>query len=490
MARALLRRRAMSKSAIRLVPAIVVGFMGLHCGDAASTGGGGSTEQEISGAVFSGPIHPQASSSLCLDVVGQGTANGTAVQVWSCSGNANQQWTYDGTSLRVYGDKCLDVTGGNTTNGTKLQIWDCATGNANQMWTEAGATLQWTGKGKCLDLTNGVAANGTPIQSWSCSAGDTYQEWTFPGATVVADSGAPPTQPSAGVDYAPYFPTWVWGGSGYAFTGLVDLQRKAGLDEVTIAFVLSNGGCNTTQDIEQNMGDVNAFRAAGGHVKASFGGADGAYVESKCGSASALASAIESFVDATGITDLDFDVEQDPMETDSVNAMRGAALKMVQDAKGIKVAFTLPANPSPGGGLADEGKSVVSNAIAAGVTISHVNFMTMDYGDSFGGHPLAPVVVGTLDDGHTQLMSLVPGISSAAAWAMVGVIPMIGKNDDSEVFSLSDATTLAQFVTANHVGLASFWSIDRDQTGSDYNTASTVESTDFAFNTIFEAAFR
>ena len=131
-----------------------------------------------------------------------------------------------------------------------------------------------------------------------------------------------------------------------------------------------------------------------------------------------------------------------------------------------------------------------TNAIAAGVTISHVNFMTMDYGDSYGGHPLAPVVVGTHDDGHTQLMSLVPGISSEAAWAMVGVIPMIGKNDDSEIFSLAAATTLAQFVTANHVGLASFWSIDRDQTGSDYNTASTVESTDFAFNTIFEAAFK
>ncbi len=481
----------MSKSALGLASTIVLGLVGFHCSGAPSTGASGSTEEEVNSAIFSGPIHPQASSSLCLDVVGQGTANGTAVQVWSCSGNANQQWTYDGTSLRVYGDKCLDVTGGSTTNGTKLQIWDCVTGSTNQKWTEAGSTLEWTGEGKCLDLTNGVAANGTPIQSWACSSGDTYQEWSFPGnTTVVADSGAPPTQPSTTVDYAPYFPTWVWGSGGYAFTGLADLQRKAGLDEVTIAFVLSNGGCNTTQDIEQNMADVNAFRAAGGHVKASFGGADGSYVESKCGSASALASAIESFVDATGITDLDFDVEQDPMETDAMHAMRGAALKMVQDSKGIKVAFTLPANPSPGGGLVAEGKSVVSHAVSAGVTISHVNFMTMDYGDSYGGSALAPVVIGTLNDGHTQLMSLVPGLSSAAAWSMVGVIPMIGKNDDSEVFSLADARALAQFVTTNHVGLASFWSIDRDQTGSDYNTASTVDSTDFAFNTIFETAFR
>src|ERR1700761_5444402 len=80
-----------------------------------------------------GPVHPAASSSLCLDVVNQSTANGAGVQVWSCSGNANQQWTYDGAHLTVYGgSKCLDVTNGNTANGTKLQIWDCVSGNANQ----------------------------------------------------------------------------------------------------------------------------------------------------------------------------------------------------------------------------------------------------------------------------------------------------------------------------------------------------------------------
>ncbi len=256
---------------------------------------------------------------------------------------------------------------------------------------------------------------------------------------------------------------------------------------MTIAFVLSNGGCNTTQDIEQNASDVKAFIAAGGHVKASFGGADGTYVESACSDATSLASAISGFVDATGITDLDFDVEQDPAETSAVNAMRGQALKMVQDSKHIQVAFTLPANPSPNGGLTDEGKSVVSNALSAGVVVTHVNFMTMDYGDSFGGKPLGPVVTGTLTDGHAQIMSLVSGISSADAWKMVGVIPMIGKNDDSEVFSLADATTVAKFAETNHVGLVSFWSIDRDQTGTDSNMASTVESADFAFNAILVA---
>jgi hypothetical protein len=96
---------------------------GVHCSDASSPSE--STRQAASGVGFTGPLQSQNAAGLCLDVVGQGTANGTAVQLWSCSGNPNQQWTYNGTTLTVYGDKCLDVTGGGTANGTRLQIWDC-----------------------------------------------------------------------------------------------------------------------------------------------------------------------------------------------------------------------------------------------------------------------------------------------------------------------------------------------------------------------------
>ena len=298
----------------------------------------------------------------------------------------------------------------------------------------------------------------------------------------------------ATTEYAPYFPTWTWGAGGYAYSSLTDLQKKAGLNEVTIAFVLSGGSCKADQGIEQNLDDVKAFIAAGGHVKASFGGAAGSYVESNCSSASSLATAIGDFVDATGITDLDFDIEQDPMLTDAVNDMRGKALKSLQDSKGISVAFTLAANPHDAnslGGLTSQGQSVVSHAVSNGVKISHVNLMTMDYGDQFAGKPMAPVVIGSLKDAHTQLMTLVPGISSVDAWGMVGVIAMIGKNDDAEVFSLADATSVIAFAKTNAIGLVSFWSIDRDQvcpSGADFNSCSTVDKSNFAFNAIFKTA--
>jgi chitinase len=289
-------------------------------------------------------------------------------------------------------------------------------------------------------------------------------------------------------EFAPYFPTWTWnGGGGHPYQNLVDLQQASGLKAVTIAFVLSNGGCDTTTDVEDHQSDVNAFIANGGHVKASFGGADGTYVESKCTTAASWAKAIESFVDATGITDLDFDIEQSPVMTDAVNQMRGQALRLAQQARNIKVSLTIAAG-DPSSGLDSSNLSVVMGCVNAGVQLSHVNLMTMDYGNSSA--PVAPVAISSLNAVHGQLTQNISGLSSSAAWAMLGVTPMIGRNDDTEVFSLADAQQLTSFVRSNHVGLVAFWSIDRDQvcpSGADYNSCSTVNSSNFQFSSIFQA---
>jgi hypothetical protein len=71
----------------------------------------------------------------CLDASGQGTANGTAVIIWDCSGQANQQWNVnsDGTITGVQSGLCLDAVGNGTANGTKINLWACH-GGANQRW--------------------------------------------------------------------------------------------------------------------------------------------------------------------------------------------------------------------------------------------------------------------------------------------------------------------------------------------------------------------
>jgi O-glycosyl hydrolase len=113
----------------------------------------------------------------CVDVAGANSANGTAVQLYTCNGSAAQQWTAgtDGT-VKALG-KCLDVAGASSANGTKVQIYDC-NGTAAQQWTPgSGNTL--ASLGKCLDATGPSSADGTKLQIWTCGTG-ANQKWTLP----------------------------------------------------------------------------------------------------------------------------------------------------------------------------------------------------------------------------------------------------------------------------------------------------------------------
>jgi Ricin-type beta-trefoil lectin domain len=118
-------------------------------------------------------------SGRCLDVPNATTTNGTQVQLWDCSGQANQSWTYTSSKqLQVYGSKCLDASGRGTTNGTQVIIWDC-NGQTNQQWNlNANGTITGVQSGLCVDANGAGTANGTKIILWSCN-GQTNQQWTL-----------------------------------------------------------------------------------------------------------------------------------------------------------------------------------------------------------------------------------------------------------------------------------------------------------------------
>jgi hypothetical protein len=71
---------------------------------------------------------------MCMDINGGGTADGTTVDLYTCNDTGAQVFIpqSDGALYNPQSNKCLDDTnwGG---SGTQLQIWDC-TGNANQEW--------------------------------------------------------------------------------------------------------------------------------------------------------------------------------------------------------------------------------------------------------------------------------------------------------------------------------------------------------------------
>ncbi|WP_127360623.1 RICIN domain-containing protein [Actinacidiphila soli] len=77
-----------------------------------------------------------AQSGKCLEDPSYSTTNGTAVDLYTCNGGANQKWTVTdgGTVVGRQSGLCLDVTGQATANGSPLELYTC-NGGANQKWT-------------------------------------------------------------------------------------------------------------------------------------------------------------------------------------------------------------------------------------------------------------------------------------------------------------------------------------------------------------------
>ncbi|WP_426330175.1 RICIN domain-containing protein [Pedobacter sp. R-06] len=127
-------------------------------------------------------------SGLAIDAKAQGTANGTAIQQWTYSGQNNQRWTVTslgGGQYRIVGvqsGKSLDVTGQSTVNGAKVQLYNSTSGN-NQKWIiTPGVGGYYTIKGVqsnlMMEIGNNSTTAGELVQIWS-STGGNNQQWTF-----------------------------------------------------------------------------------------------------------------------------------------------------------------------------------------------------------------------------------------------------------------------------------------------------------------------
>jgi hypothetical protein len=70
----------------------------------------------------------------CLGTSGQ-VGNGAPAAIWDCNGQADQQGNVngDGTITAVQSGLFVDASGQGTANGTKVQLWS-STGGANQRW--------------------------------------------------------------------------------------------------------------------------------------------------------------------------------------------------------------------------------------------------------------------------------------------------------------------------------------------------------------------
>nr|WP_308298858.1 RICIN domain-containing protein [Streptomyces sp. GESEQ-35] len=114
-------------------------------------------------------------SGRCLDVPNGQT--GVQVQIYDCSGNANQTITRTTAGeLRVSGN-CLAANGDGTTAGTTLILWAC-NGKSSQRWSfRVDGTIANRSNGLAIDVTDWGTANGSKVGLWT-GLGNATQTWT------------------------------------------------------------------------------------------------------------------------------------------------------------------------------------------------------------------------------------------------------------------------------------------------------------------------
>jgi Ricin-type beta-trefoil lectin domain-like len=148
---------------------------------------------QSSGGGFPGGYHRLviANDSLCLDVYGNTTAAGAAIDQWTCNGQSNQQFQfvpgsggYGALQAQNSGDD-VTVTGSATAAGTPDIAQEPASSSASGQWLPvAQSDGSWEFKnsasGLCLDVFGAGGNLGQQLDQWSCkNAPGTNQDFTL-----------------------------------------------------------------------------------------------------------------------------------------------------------------------------------------------------------------------------------------------------------------------------------------------------------------------
>jgi chitinase len=239
-------------------------------------------------------------------------------------------------------------------------------------------------------------------------------------------------------------------------------QAATGLKYYTLAFLIPQSGCTPEwEDGGSGVGafasQISALQASGGNVIISFGGESGGELAQTCTNVSQLTAAYQNVVNTYGVTRLDFDIEGGVLSDTAATSLRDQALAALQaEDPSVQVDFTLAVSPQglPTGTGSEY--ALLQDAKAKGVKVSVVNIMTMDFGA--GSNDLADAE-SAAQGTASQLASLY-GISTSAAYNMMGLTPIAGTNDDGTYFSTANASTLESFAASNGVAELSFWEVD------------------------------
>jgi len=388
---------------------------------------------------------------------------------------------------------------------TGLTVSGTGPGSISLAWTASTDNVGVTGY-RVYEGTNVTATTGTTpavtVSGLLAGSSHTFTVTAVDAAgnesghstavTAVAGSGTSP-----GIA-APYVDLGAW-----PTPSLPQLAAATGLKDFSLGFIIDGATPCTASwfgDYDTSTGwdaaDFNAIRAAGGDIQPSFGGENGTELAQSCTDVPSLTAQYQSVVDEYGLDRIDFDIEGAAVADHASIDRRStaiAAVQAAQAAKGrdLKVTLTLPVLPT---GLTADGMYVLQSAYSYGVKVTAVNGMAMDFGDSAAPDPagkMGAYAIQAAQSLRAQIASVWTGLSTAQTWAMVGVTPMIGQNDQAdEVFGLSDAQQLITFADQNHLGELAFWAVTRDQACTNsggLSTCTEITQSPYQFSNLFAA---
>jgi len=460
--------------------------------------------------------------------VGVRNASGTALSPWQLS------FSYSHTVNTLWNGVASPVTGGFSVTGpswapalasgaaTSFGLTSLKVGTAPLV--PSGCTVIGLPAGAAVIpcSVNGALGTTTPTPTSTATPTATPKPTSTPTATpkptVTPTPTASPTAtatptpvpsatpaapaPNGSLLVAPYVDLGLW-----PTADLPAFAAKAGVGAVTGAFIVADRGssCSPTWagytdyavgSSGDSLSTITAFQSSGGRFVASFGGAINDELARVCTTPRTLLAAYTKVVTRFSLDRIDFDIEGADVSDSVTNKRRATAVAALQAQRAaaghpLQVSLTLPVMPT---GLLQSGLRTITEFTTAGVTLSAVNVMAMDYGDGTRNMGAAAISAATSTAAQLGTVPAFARLTTAQRLSLVMVTPMLGQNDVAgEVFSLADAKSVGAFVRANALAGLGWWEMTRDQPctgGIPAYMCSGVSSPRWAFATAFVAATR
>lgn len=262
----------------------------------------------------------------------------------------------------------------------------------------------------------------------------------------------------------------------------LDTPVDASTKNVMLAFVVAQTGqpcapswgstysldaAKTSLDLDER---VARLRSNWGSIGVSFGGSVNSELADSCQDTADLEKAYKAVLDRYNPATIDFDIEGANLSDPAAWQRRATVIAALQKeranaGKPLAVWLTLPVTPQ---GLTDAGTSGVDEMLAAGVQLSGVNIMTMNYGSSRSpSQSMLDASLSAAQSTHEQLSIIYQRagmpLESDQVWKKMGLTPMIGRNDlPGEVFDIDAARGLNAFAHSKGITRVSMWSLNRD----------------------------